>query len=150
MALLVHQASLAATANGAALTSTPFDPRGLEPAFYLNAQRGDASVLRPARGVNADQVLYFHDYTNQPASLLGYSSLVPEGEVVLTRLQTYRLGEALTAIHQRFRTAYQPAVAGWYAMDVQFKLYAEGTAEPRIVFEEAHGHPGRGTDPLAD
>ena len=44
MAILVHRAFPDEEANGVALTANPFDTSGLEPAFYINVQKGEASV----------------------------------------------------------------------------------------------------------
>src|SRR5690606_12452291 len=47
MGLLVHNSFPEEEANGVALTNNPFDKSGLDPAFYVNVQLGDESVVLP-------------------------------------------------------------------------------------------------------
>jgi hypothetical protein len=66
---------------------------------------------------------------------------------VLTTTQTYKLGKALDAIHQRFSAAYGPAAGnlGWYAMDVEFKYDDDGQGgTPALFIKQARPYPGRG------
>lgn len=150
MALLVHHNFPDEEANGVALTGNPFDPSGLEPGFYVNVQwGGDAEVVHPPPGVTSDEFLYFFDQPNRPITFLSRSNLVPDGETVLTTRQTYELGMALSAIHQRFSAAYGPAAGnnGWYAMDVEFKFDDEDTGETALWIKQARPYPGRGSRP---
>jgi len=125
MALLVHHSFPDEEANGVAITNNPYDPSGLEPAFFINVQwGGEAEVVHPPPGVHSDQLLYFFDNPNQPVTYLSHSNLVEPGQTVLTPRQIRDLGLALSAIHKRFSPAYGPASGntGWYAMDVEFKF----------------------------
>ena len=122
MALLVHRSFPDEEANGVALTNNIFDE--FQPAFYINVQVGDWSVVKPPQGITADQFLYYHQYPGQPTTFLGHSNLVPEGENVLTRNQTHELGQALFAIHQHFAKRYAKP-GSFYAMDVEFKFNTE-------------------------
>mgnify|MGYP006149336249 CR=1 FL=1 len=67
------------------------------------------------------------------------TNLVPEGETVLTSAQTYELGVALKAIHERFSPAYGPASGNkdWYAMDVEFKFDGEAGEAPALFVKQA-------------
>jgi Pyruvate phosphate dikinase, AMP/ATP-binding domain len=147
MALLVHHNFPAEEANGVATTNNPFDPSGLEPAFYVNVQwGGDAEVVHPPPGVTSDSFLYFFDNPNQPITFIGRSNLVPKGETVLTTAQTYELGVALKAIHERFSPAYGPKSGnrGWYGMDVEFKFDDEDSEDGKahLVIKQARPYPG--------
>ncbi|MFO0607593.1 MAG: PEP/pyruvate-binding domain-containing protein [Polyangiales bacterium] len=148
MALLVHHYFPEEAANGVAVTSNPFDAAGLDPAFYVNVQfGGDSEVVHPPPGVSSDQFLYYFSQPGQPTNFIARSSLIPDGHTVLTPAQTYELGTALNAIHQRFSAAYGPAAGntGWYAMDVEFKFDADGQwTTPRLVVKQARPYPGRG------
>jgi hypothetical protein len=148
MALLVHPNFPTEAANGVATTSNPFDAAGIDPALYVNVQfGGDAEVVHPPPGVQSDQFLLYFSQPNQPVTYLARSSLVPAGRTVLTPAQVRELGLALTAIHQRFSSAYGPAAGntGWYAMDVEFKFDADGTwGTPHLVVKQARPYPGRG------
>lgn len=151
MALLVHQNFADEEANGVAVTNNPFDPAGLQPAFYVNVQQGgDVEVVAPPPGVYSDQFLYYFNEPNQPTSYLSHSSLVPEGTTVLDARQTYDLGLALDAIHTRFSPAYGPASGNdnWYAMDVEFKFddEADPSMPPTLYIKQARPYPTISTE----
>ena len=142
MALLVHRSFPAEEANGVALTANMFDAS--QPAFYINAQAGDQSVVLPDPGVTADSFLYYYYYPNQPISYFSHSSLIPEGETVLSAAQTYQLGQALEAIHQHFAPYYQTG-DNFYAMDVEFKFDDDGSGgEATLTIKQARPHYGWG------
>jgi hypothetical protein len=152
MALLVHPKFTNELATGVCLTANPFDATGIEEAFYVNTQWGNASVVLPDAGDTTDEFLHFFTYTGQPTAYLNQSNLLPPGRTsVLTNAQIHELGLGLDAIDQKFSPAYGPrSPLHWYAMDVEFKLNVQpGTTEPHIVFKQARPHPGRGSDPLA-
>ncbi|HVR19967.1 MAG TPA: PEP/pyruvate-binding domain-containing protein, partial [Polyangiaceae bacterium] len=149
MGLLVHHNFPDEEANGVALSANPFDPSGLEPGFYVNVQSGgSAEVVHPPPGITSDQFVYYFDSPGQTATYLAHSNLIPEGETVLTRAQTFQLGTALDAIHRRFSPAYGPGAGnnGWYAMDVEFKYDDEGSPDGSVSLwvKQARPHPGRG------
>ncbi|WP_437736464.1 PEP/pyruvate-binding domain-containing protein [Sorangium sp. So ce1335] len=149
MALLVHHNFPDEEANGVAITNNPFDTAGVQPAFYVNVQSGgDVEVVAPPPGVTNDEFLYFFNQPNQPVTYLTHSSLMPEGQTVLTAAQVHQLGVALDAIHERFSPAYGPAAGnnGWYAMDVEFKYDDDANpGEPATLYiKQARPYPGRG------
>jgi hypothetical protein len=150
MALLVHHNFPAEEANGVAVTNNPFDVEGIEPAFYVNVQwGGDAEVVHPPAGVTSDSFLYFFSNPNQPVTFIAHSNLIPDGESVLTTAQTYELGVALNAIHERFSYAYGPRAGnnGWYAMDVEFKFddMDQTDGKPHLFIKQARPYPARTT-----
>lgn len=149
MALLCHHNFPAEEANGVATTNNPFDVAGIEPAFYVNVQwGGDAEVVHPPPGVTSDSFLYFFDNPNQPVTFIAHSNLIEEGETVLTTAQTYELGVALKAIHERFSPAYGPKSGNkeWYAMDVEFKFddMSSDDGKAHLFIKQARPYPGRG------
>lgn len=136
MALLVHKAFPDEEANGVALTANPFDPEGLEPAFYVNVQVGEISVVQPPAGVSTESFLYFFERADQPVAYLSRSNQVPEDQRVLTAAQTFALGEAL----QRMRTFFTPAYGAgrtWWAMDVEFKFDGPAGEAPTLFIKQA-------------
>ncbi len=135
MALLVHRSFPDEEANGVALTNNPFDPSGLEPAFYVNVQAGETSVVLPPPGTRTDEFLYFFDRPGQPTTFISHSSEVPDGETVLTAEQTFELGSALDRIRSTFARAY--ASDGWWAMDVEFKFDGEPGETPPLFVKQA-------------
>lgn len=149
MALLVHNNFPDEEANGVAVTANPYDPSGVDPAFYVNVQKGgDVEVVAPPAGVSSDQFLYFFGSPNQPVSYLAHSSLISKGTTVLTASQVHQLGVALDAIHTRFSPAYGPAAGnqGFYGMDVEFKFDNEEnpSAPATLYVKQARPYPGRG------
>lgn len=142
MALLVHRSFPTEEANGVALTANMFD--AAQPAFYINAQAGDASVVLPDPGVTADSFLYYYYYPNQPTTYFSHSSLIPAGKTVLSTTQIYKLGQALEAIHQHFAQYYQTG-SNFYAMDVEYKFDDDGKGgEATLTIKQARPHYGWG------
>lgn len=136
MALLVHRSFPDEEANGVALTNNPFDPSGLEPAFYVNVQAGETSVVQPPEGVTTESFLYYFDRAGQPTTFISRSSLVPAGERVLTAAQTFALGQALDRVRRAFTPAYGQDAA-WWAMDVEFKFDGEPGEPPALFIKQA-------------
>ena len=118
MALLCHRSFPDEEANGVAITRNIFDSSGLEPAFYINVQYGEASVVLPEAGVTADRFLYYFNMPGSPVVYLATSSLTDEP--VLSDGHIYDLGKALDAIHAFYMEAYGGDIT--YAMDVEFKI----------------------------
>ena len=133
MAILVHRSFPAEDSQGVALTNNMFDE--VEPAFYINAQLGDTQVVNPPAGTTADQFLYYYYNQNQPMTFYAHSNLVPEGTTVLTRAQTYELGQALEAIHYAFKADYWRA-GQFYAMDVEFKFNQDPGDEKTVALDQ--------------
>jgi hypothetical protein len=151
MALLVHHNFPNEEANGVAVTGNIYEPKGLDPAYYVNVQwGGDVEVVAPKTGVTSDEFLYYYSQSGQPTAYLSHSSLLPSGtSSVLTRRQVYDLGNALTAIHDKFSNAFGPGAGnnGWYAMDVEFKFDDEDSpGAPALVIKQARPYP----DPADD
>lgn len=125
MALLVTKNFPDEEANGVAISANPFVAGALDPAFYINVQKGgDVEVVAPPPGITSDQLVYYFDQPNQPVAYIAHSNLIPAGQTVLTTTQLHELGAALAAIRARFSPAYGPAAGntGWYAMDCEFKF----------------------------
>lgn len=148
MALLCHRGFPDEKANGVAITGNIYDLSGLEPAFYINVQHGEESVVFPEPGVTTDQIIYYFDRPNQPAVYIQHSNLIPSGQTVLTSEQLHALGGALKAIHQQFLPVYGRS-GGFYAMDTEFKfdIHPE-SGELELFVKQARPYPGwsRGTE----
>ena len=139
MALLVHRSFPNEEANGVALTNNPFDPAGLEPAFFVNVQVQEFSVVQPPPGTVTESFLHYFDVQNRPVSYLSESNLVPAGQRVLSPAQVDELGVTLDAIRQFFTPAYSPAPGSdpWWAMDVEFKFDGEEGEPPSLFVKQA-------------
>ena len=123
-------------ANGVAVTGNVFDTAGLEPAFYINAQIGENSVVLPAPGHTTDQLLYYYSLPGQPVVYIAHSNLIRSGDTVLSGAELYELGGALDAIHRFFYEAYGTG-GGFYAMDTEFKI-----VDGEVVMKQARPYPG--------
>jgi pyruvate, water dikinase len=145
MGILVHPTYVDETAQGVAITANLFDPgAGGEDAFYINVQEGDVSVVQPPdSGIVADQLLYFYFHQRQPATYFTHSSLIADGETVLTRAQLFQLGRALTAIRDHFDPLYElPPGFGRLPLDVEFERVGDV-----VEVKQVRPHPGRGQSP---
>lgn len=141
MALLVHANFPQEEAQGVALTNNPFDPSGLEPAFFVNGQIGNNDVVTPDRGMLPESYLQYFNSPGQPVVYLQHSSLVPQGQTVLSESQVTRLGVALDAIHKYFFGAYGSA-GGWYGLEVDWKFDDKfSPGEPRLFIKQARPYP---------
>ncbi|MFN7142846.1 MAG: PEP/pyruvate-binding domain-containing protein [Myxococcota bacterium] len=136
MAMLSNPAYDGEDANGVAVTGNVFDTAGLEPAFYVNVQAGENSVVLPEDGDTTDQILYYYTLPGQPIVYIAHSNLVPDGETVLTESELYQLGTALDAIHDYFYEAYGTS-GGFYAMDTEFKF-----VDGQVQMKQARPYPG--------
>jgi pyruvate,water dikinase len=139
MALLVHRSFPDELANGVALTNNPFDNSNIEPAFYVNVQRGEASVVQPDPGVKTDQFLHYFQQQGSPVVYIGRSSLPPVGTGVLTNAEINTLGKALELIQTSFYPAYGKGAGGtgWWAMDVEFKFDRGADGKSELVIKQA-------------
>jgi pyruvate, water dikinase len=140
MAMLCHRSFPDEDANGVAITANIFDATLLEPAFYVNVQLGEESVVLPEGGTTTDQFLYYYDQQGQPIVYLQNSSLVGDDETVLTTQQVYELGTALKSIHNYFYAAY--GGSGFYGMDVEFKFDSSETGSSQLYVKQARPYPG--------
>jgi pyruvate, water dikinase len=144
MALLVHRSFPDEDANGVAVTGNIFDTSGLEPAFYVNVQLGEESVVLPDPGVTTDQYIHYYTLPGQPVTYLAHSSLVDDGDTVLDLEQTHALGEAMQSIHLHFAPAYGTTPGVFYAMDLEFKFDSTAGNGPELYVKQARPYPGRG------
>lgn len=146
MAVLSHHSFPDEEANGVAITANIYDTTGMEPAFYINVQLGEESVVQPEAGVTSDIFLYYYDMPGQPIVYLDHSSLVQDGETVLSNAQVYELGTGLSAIHSYFYEVY--GSEDFYGMDVEFKFDDDWdddeTDEPQLWIKQARPYPGWG------
>lgn len=145
MAVLVHRSFPEEEANGVAITNNIFDTSGVgvQPAFYINTQVGDNSVVIPDPGVITDQYLHYYTFPGQPITYLAHSNLIAPDQTVLSLEQSRVLADALDEIHRFFLPVYG-AQGGFYAMDTEFKfdqVEPDGT-EPVLFMKQARPYPG--------
>jgi len=145
MALLVHRSFPDEEANGVAITANIFDMTGMEPGHYINVQKGGFSVVLPDPGMTTDQLLVYYANPGQPIIYMGHSSLVPDGETVLSREQVLELSSKLEIIHAFFLGEYGQEAGDFYGMDVEFKFEEEVVDADNVlglVIKQARPYPG--------
>jgi len=143
MAILCHRSFPDEDANGVAITANIYDTAGIDPAFYINVQVGEESVVFPEDGVTTDQIIYYYYTPGQPAVYIQHSSLVPAGETVLSARQLHALGGALDAVHTTFLPVY--GSEDFYGMDTEFKFDQNpSTGELQLYMKQARPYPGWG------
>ncbi|NLP01551.1 MAG: hypothetical protein GX089_03580 [Fibrobacter sp.] len=130
MGILVHRSFPHEEVNGVAITGNIYFP--LVPAYTINAQLKDISVVNPPPGFTADQLL-FHIYssdafTNPAIEYIIYSN-ANGGIPVMTNDEIVLLAKWLNAINQHFyiycfRNSGIPY--NLFSMDVEFKLDGPG------------------------
>ena len=141
MALLVHANFPDEEAQGVAITNNPFDTSGLEPAFFVNGQVGNTDVVTPERGTLPEAYLHYFGTPGQPIVYTQRSTLLADGESVLSPEQAFRLGVALDAIHDYFLPAYGTS-AGWYALEVDWKFDDKRVpGSPSLFIKQARPYP---------
>jgi len=147
MALLVHANFPDEESQGVAITNNPFDTSGLEPAFYVNGQVGNNDVVTPAPGVLPDSYLHYFYSPGQPIVYIQHSTLLPEGQSVVSEDEAYRLGVALDAIHKYFFSAYGGEQGEFYALEVDWKFDDKlSPGFPRLFVKQARPYPGWKTE----
>jgi pyruvate, water dikinase len=126
MGVLVHPNFDDELANGVAVTKNPFDPNW--PGFYVNVQVGESLVTNPDPNATPDELLVSRigpqgEYETQ---YIRRSSLVAAGQTVMTKEQVAGLTRLLATVQQRFRVLYDAVEDPTFAMDVEFKVDADG------------------------
>jgi hypothetical protein len=138
MALLCHHSFSKEEATGVAITANIYDQSGLDPAYYINVQYGDGSVVLPGASVTSDEMLLYFNSAGQPIEYTGLTNVpLPSGmSHVLTDDQIRTLGNALTEIHRYFKPVYGSNAAKRFAMDTEFKFdqTLENPNGPTVLF----------------
>ncbi|MCX6318511.1 MAG: hypothetical protein NTW29_14560 [Bacteroidetes bacterium] len=129
MGILVHRGFGEELANGVAVTKHLY--RKNYPAYTINVQKGEVSVVTPPDSVSCDEaIIGLGEVTGNKqveVEYIGRSSLSPEA-TVLTNDQLKLLTRYLTAIKEHFfyrvdRSGPKDMISFWnYGMDVEFKI----------------------------
>ncbi len=138
MGILVHKAFGKESANGVAVTSHIY--RDDYPAYTINVQKGEVSVVFPPDSINCDQMIigtrHISGSDNISIDYVTRSNLKPIGNV-LTEKEIETLTSYLTAIKWHY---YKIAPARLkysydnFSMDVEFKLDA---VTRKIIIKQA-------------
>ena len=138
MGVLVHPNYDGEQANGVGITRNIFDPRWL--GFYVNVQVGEDLITNPEEESIPEEFLVSvmtGGPQDQAYSLeIQYarrSNKVPKDETVLTRQQAVELARNMRTIHRHFRDLYGKQYDDEFAMDIEFKIDANG----QLVIKQA-------------
>lgn len=139
MGILVHKSFGVEAANGVAVTKHIY--RDDYPAYTINVQKGDVSVVFPPDEVTCDQLIVgTAHFTSAPTTSVDYitrSNIKPYGNV-LTPEEIEVLKTYLSAIKLHYyRKTRMTANFEDFSMDVEFKLDA-GTR--KIVIKQARSY----------
>lgn len=128
MGILVHKSFGKESANGVAVTSHLY--RDNYPAYTINVQKGEISVVFPPDSIICDQLIIgTRRLSNNNNSIIEYvtrSNVKPKGNV-LTEKEIEQLKDYLTAIKYHYYKLPSLKDKGSYdnfSMDVEFKLDA--------------------------
>jgi hypothetical protein len=126
MGVLVHPNYDDERANGVAVTKNIYDPNWT--GFYVNVQVGENLVTNPDAASVPDEFLIsaigeHEEYETQYIRRSNQS----QGRDVLTREQIGELVVAMAAIQAHFATVYGREGDREFAMDIEFKVTAEGS-----------------------
>ena len=125
MGVLLHPSFQNERANGVAVTDDPiYQTIGY---YYLNTQVGENLVTNPeADSIPEEILLNITALTNTPYQLVRSSNQLAEDSLILTQAYQNQLEPILTTIHAHFRTLYEIPAQNQFAMEVEFKITAQG------------------------
>jgi len=136
MGVLVHAAFGGEAAQGVAISRDLLDITR-DDIYYVNTQRGEATVTNPAPGVTTEELLYTWRPRTPELSYRSESSFA-NGTKVLALEDARRVACALAAVHNHFRPLLDPLRASRsFAMQIEFKLERDGT----LVVKQARPQP---------
>ena len=121
MGVLVHPNYSDERVNGVAVSADP--AYGTEETYYVNSQIGEDLVTNPDPYSVPEEVLLFPEFTPQ---VVAASNQVPPGQLLMTLEHLRQLRRHLTTIHDKFAELYGVENGEPFAMEIEFKVTAEG------------------------
>jgi phosphoenolpyruvate synthase/pyruvate phosphate dikinase len=131
MGVLVHPNFDDEQSNGVGVTKNLIDPAWT--GYYINAQVGENLVTNPENGAVPEEFLIAQllGNTRYTIQYVTFSSLLPEGQKVLTSAQAELLADQMAKIHSRFQPLY--GYPPDFAMELEWKIDAQG----RLAIKQA-------------
>ena len=125
MGILIHPNFSNEIANGVGVTTNPYAPNSNWDGHYVNVQLGENLVTNP--DVNSVPEEYTIGDLSGDVEIeiqyIRFSSLMPEGQTILSREQTLELNDVMTIIDDHFREKYSDPQL---AMELEFKIDHSG------------------------
>ena len=123
MGVLLHPNFSEEQANGVAVS---FDPLyRTEGTYYLNTQIGEDLVTNP-EALSIPEEILLNAQDSSLHSVIRRSNLVEGEDLLLSDQQLQELGSRLGTIHSRFKELYGISLQEEFAMEIEFKITAEG------------------------
>jgi hypothetical protein len=125
MGVLCHPSFQNEQSNGVGISIDPiYDTEGT---FYLNTQVGESLITNPEANSVPEEILLYEDPDQGGGYLvLRLSNLVNPGELVMDQVYLDQMREYLSVIHDEFAILYDVVGAEGFAMDIEYKVTAEG------------------------
>lgn len=146
MGVLVHQNFENEKANGVGVSTDPiYQTSGT---YYLNTQVGDDLVTNPdAQSVPEEILLDAVSEVNKDFVVISHSNQAPADTLILSKPYLDQMREYLGLIHERFRVLYHAEDKEAFAMEIEYKIAADGQltikqARPWATYWAGQGIPG--------
>ncbi len=147
MGVLVHGAYESEEANGVAMSRNLLDPVESD-VYYVNVQKGEASVTNPAPGVGTEQFLY--RWGRLPRVVWQSHSTFSPTTSVLSLPETDLLMCRMSVIHNHFRALLDPDHANpFFTMEIEWKIAEDLAGRRTVAIKQARPYNfGRAEIPL--
>lgn len=145
MGILVHPNFKNERANGVGVTIDPFYKT--EGTYYLNTQIGEDLVTNPTGPSVPEEILLdVVSVTEDDYLVMSFSNLVLSDSLILGEYYLDQMRQYLGVIHQQFKGLYQAEEKENFAMEVEYKIDAEGhltikQARPWVTFQGVQKTP---------
>ena len=137
MGILVHRAFPSEDANGVAVTADVFNTS--HDGCYINVQVDEASIVRPDSAVECDEILVQFQKTKHKITYLNQSSLLENGEKVLTENEIELLTNTLIDIKEHFYRIFNSNKNyNEFALEVEFKF---DKAQRKLYIKQVRSYP---------
>ena len=127
MGVLVHPNYSAERANGVAVTDDIVYQTSEQSGrrYYVNVQVGEDLVTNPQAESIPEEIL-LHPSSARRDTQVRLSNRVPPDTSILSEEHVTELRRSLNQIHRRFRTLYGHGARDQFAIEVEFKITADG------------------------
>lgn len=132
MGILAHRSFPAEKANGVLITKNIY--RDFLPAYTINCQFDEISVVNPEEGWQPEQILYytFPGSEDNPINYLNYSNVIGyEGQRVMTEVELRLLHDHCADI-----VTHYASLGIRLPFDIEFKIDLDGNAQRKLYIKQ--------------